>query len=57
MLKIAVISSTEISSTKEIELMKKLFDEGLNIFHLRRPAYDYKKMKEIYSKLYYVLKS
>ncbi|MFZ9847652.1 MAG: thiamine phosphate synthase [Flavobacteriales bacterium] len=51
MLKIAVISSTEISSTKEIELMKKLFDEGLNIFHVRRPNYNYKKMKDYLSRI------
>ncbi len=51
MLKIAVISSTEISSTKEIELMKKLFEEGLTLFHLRRPTYDYKRMKDYLSRI------
>ena len=51
MLKIAVISSAEISSTIEIEIMKKLFEEGLNIFHLRRPTYDYGGMKDYLSRI------
>ena len=31
--------------------MKKLFEEGLNIFHLRRPTYDYGGMKDYLSRI------
>jgi len=51
MLKVIVISSTEISSSQEIEMMKKLFAEGLDTFHIRRPTYDYKKMKDYLSRI------
>jgi thiamine-phosphate pyrophosphorylase len=51
MLKIVVISSTEISSSQEIEMMKKLFAEGLETFHLRRPMYDYKKMRDYLTRI------
>ena len=45
-MKIIVISSVDVSSSKEIEIMKGLFEAGLQTFHLRRPNYDFQKMKE-----------
>ncbi len=50
-MKVVVISSTEISSSREIELMKQLFNEGLETFHLRRPTYDYKKMRDYLNRI------
>jgi len=45
-MELVVISSVDVSSSKEIEIMKDLFEAGLQTFHLRRPGYDYQKMKE-----------
>ena len=45
-MKIILISSSEVSSTKEIEIIKNLFDAGLETFHLRRPSYDLGRMQQ-----------
>ncbi len=50
-MEIIVLSSTEISSTEEIEMIKLLFEEGLDFFHVRRKGYSMEKMREYLNKI------
>ena len=47
----SIVISAQKSIEKETEIVTQLFKEGLTRFHLRKPHYSYKKMKDYLDKI------